>query len=1455
MSVLKRILKITGWTFGLFLAMVIAAFLLLHIPAVQKHLTERVTVKLGSMIGMKVSVGKVYPIFWEGLALKDVSILTEQNDTVLVASGILATLHSVNMDSSYVSLSKVQLNDPDIRVAFDSAGVLNISSILQAFQSSDTTSDICFEIEDIAVRNARFSFNDFTENQHISHGVNFSNIVVSDLFIQAHSFRMCKGTYNLAVDKLSCKEQSGFQLQYLHTLATVCDSIIRCDDITIYTPETKLSANYFEMKYDSFSSFSDFCDKVYLSADLNRTTTTLHDISYFAEPLKDMPYSFSVEGLIEGTVSDFKAKNLHIGYGRSTQFVGNVSATGLPNVDNVKFTVDAQKVETNIFDITHTRIPPFAEEQYVSLPDVLKNLTYYIYVGTVKGSLSELLAKGNLITNAGKLSADACLKQDKTSTCSGTIAFDNFNLSKLLSSSLIGTTTGTLNVDASFNSDSLITAKVVGGLDKIECNDYAYSNLDIDGVFSTRRFFGRLGIDDPNLAMRFGGMVDISKDIPEFRFKSKVQKANLNELHLFEDSLSNVAFSLDVDFQGDKIDDMCGDVSIRDFQYSNARGQVSTKNIALNVSNDGQFRNINLYSAFVDAAVKCRGKYEDLANNLLAIVNRHVSFSPKAGQVSGKECDFLAQVEVKNIDTLFSLVRSDFRIENGSTITAKYVGADTLCDVYVNSPKITFKDFPMYNCDIRAFGSNYNLFLDSRIFLDTIKPRTMHAEANEVKIIGSVKNNAIDLESNWYYDNMLKTKGSLSVLGEMISRGEGNMPKLNMQLRPTNVWFNDSLWNVSGSTVVIDTTSIAITGFDMNKDDKKITVDGIISQNPEDYIVVNVQNYDLIELKSFIKNQNVRLSGPVQGSVRLKNLYATPLVFANVSSSAFTFNEHLLGELKLRSLWENKQKALLMRMSVGNMDTTIAVRGKYVPTTDSLHFDVSLHKLQLETFAEILNGVMNDMAGVANGTVYVDGTMQELQYSGEIDVSDGSMLVDYTNVPYLFSGKLKARKTRFFFTDFVITDPQKNKGQIFGYIDLVDITNPQYVIDVQTSKLLVMKTTAKENDYFYGTIYYDGTAKIEGDLNATTISGQGKTLENTVCSIPVSYSELSGAYDFLYFSNDSVAVPVFEEQNSSSDISINLVVDITPDAQAQIIFDPRVGDVIKARGNGNLQVKMDHSGDLAIYGKYQIEEGDYLFTLKNLINKKLIIQKGGTILWNGDPLNAQVDLLANYETKASPQPLFDSTVSISKRIPVTCQARLQNNLLSPDISYDILVPSSATQVSEVLSTLSEDEKTLQFFSMMLQSAFMSVNSQSGVGGSLSFEVLSNQINNMLSQIDPNMDVSVNYRMGTDNVTNSEFEFGVSRQFWNDRILVNVNGFTDFGGNGSNDAADNQSQSGEFYGNVSVEMKVNKKGTLKVKGFSRSNDDELSEKQGNTNGVGFSFTKNFNTLKDLFRKEE
>ena len=64
---------------------------------------------------------------------------------------------------------------------------------------------------------------------------------------------------------------------------------------------------------------------------------------------------------------------------------------------------------------------------------------------------------------------------------------------------------------------------------------------------------------------------------------------------------------------------------------------------------------------------------------------------------------------------------------------------------------------------------------------------------------------------------------------------------------------------------------------------------------------------------------------------------------------------------------------------------------------------------------------------------------------------------------------------------------------------------------------------------------------------------------------------------------------------------------------------------------GNIQVTRFEETNTFDKGNYEISAGQYLFTLMNFVNKPFRIKKGGTIIWTGDPLNADITLEASYD--------------------------------------------------------------------------------------------------------------------------------------------------------------------------------------------------------------------------------
>ncbi|PKP17300.1 MAG: hypothetical protein CVU05_15795 [Bacteroidetes bacterium HGW-Bacteroidetes-21] len=311
---------------------------------------------------------------------------------------------------------------------------------------------------------------------------------------------------------------------------------------------------------------------------------------------------------------------------------------------------------------------------------------------------------------------------------------------------------------------------------------------------------------------------------------------------------------------------------------------------------------------------------------------------------------------------------------------------------------------------------------------------------------------------------------------------------------------------------------------------------------------------------------------------------------------------------------------------------------------------------------------------------------------------------------------------------------------------------------------------------------------------------------------------------------------------------------VTPDAEVQIIFDSKAGDIIRGQGNGNLHLEINTLGDFNLFGEYVIEQGDYLFTLQNIINKKFEVEKGGTIRWNGDPYEAILDMKAIYRLKTS---LYDITLdsTYKSRVPVECVLSMKNSLMHPDMAFSINLPTADSKAQGIISNLPPDEINKQIISLLVMNRFVTPESMKGgiqaaesrsssnAFGVNSSELLSNQLSHWLSQISKDFDVGVNYRPG-DELSTDELEVALSTQILNDR--VSINGNVGVGGQQHN-------ASGQFMGDFEVEVKVNRSGKLRVKGFTKSNDNLIYDTSPYRQGLGLFYREDFDSFSGLMKR--
>lgn len=321
-------------------------------------------------------------------------------------------------------------------------------------------------------------------------------------------------------------------------------------------------------------------------------------------------------------------------------------------------------------------------------------------------------------------------------------------------------------------------------------------------------------------------------------------------------------------------------------------------------------------------------------------------------------------------------------------------------------------------------------------------------------------------------------------------------------------------------------------------------------------------------------------------------------------------------------------------------------------------------------------------------------------------------------------------------------------------------------------------------------------------------------------------------------------------------------IEVTPDAEVQIIFDERIGDILKSTGAGNIQIRIDRQGNIRFFGDYTIQQGEYLFSLQNLINKRFDINQGGTVKWQGSPYNAEIDITAVYKLRASLSDLIDpvmgsetgSSQDLQRRVLIHTNLILGDMLQQPSIRFGLEMPTlDESREALVLDYISsEEELNRQVLSLLLLNRFytpehlrMSGNSNGRSENAAlvtTTEMLSSQISRWFSTISNDVDVGFAYRP-SDNITSEEFELALSTQVFNNRVTINGNvGYGKY-----------QANTSKMVGDFDMDVKLNPSGTLRARAYTRSNEDLIYETSPTTQGIGLSFKEEFNDFRELLKK--
>ena len=313
-------------------------------------------------------------------------------------------------------------------------------------------------------------------------------------------------------------------------------------------------------------------------------------------------------------------------------------------------------------------------------------------------------------------------------------------------------------------------------------------------------------------------------------------------------------------------------------------------------------------------------------------------------------------------------------------------------------------------------------------------------------------------------------------------------------------------------------------------------------------------------------------------------------------------------------------------------------------------------------------------------------------------------------------------------------------------------------------------------------------------------------------------------------------------------VEMEFNMDVTDDAEIEIVIDKENGSSILGRGNGSMLAQINTNDKFLMFGDFLVLSGYYNYRFGKLIQKKFKLVKDGSLVWEGDPLQAEINLEAIYDDiSVNPSTLLDNP--INQTIPVEVITNLTGALEKPELDFDIRFPNVNSALnSELRDRLRDkDKRNFQALSLLATGAF---RSKLALDSQDAFELVSDGVTNVLNDIFSDEDNKVKLGLDLDiGKTTPEFEtdsrVGVTLSTKiSENVLINGKVGVPVGGVSETTVA----------GDFEVQVLLNEDRTLSLIFFNRENSiQNFGEQIGYTQGLGLSYNIEFDNLKELFNE--
>lgn len=1441
--------------------LVIGATMLLNSPRVQRRVSVVLATELENRIGTRVELGGVRWLFPNDIVVDSLIIDDQEGARLLSVRRVAAKVEWTPLiKDGQISIRNIRLFYPEIAVYKDDAeGEYNYQFLVDAFsvkRKREKPTRLNLRVNSLLIRHARLK-HDVNSVPCTPGRFNMEHLGVEDLSTHIALKALTSDSLSLIVRQLSLEEQSGLNVKDLYLRFVGNKHGATLANFRLDLPHSTLQLDTLWASY----SAERFLESLVVKGAVLPSVITPSDIKSLVPQVGGFTEQVHLSADFIGSTSRINLKSLAL-HTRHKDFVlEGRAAAGLHGGKLVSADVDLGEATLTSGAWT-----------------LLENQLPYVYglipveatrVGgiTVRGEAHLEKRAGDVTLHALSDVGSVDVRMDIADDGRYTATFDgrSLDVARVVPQSPLARTNLSLTAQGNYNwlceqGDMPLRGTLSGLATDTRLFDYAYEQLAFDCSYSPERYEVEVTLDDRNGTFALAAAYDLASSKPAYMVRFRADTLDLHAMNLI-DIHEDATFSaqLKASMRGEDFDHMVGQVHLDSFIMHRPGDDYMIEEVSL-YATDSEHKMLSLHSDFMDASVSGDFTYESLSGSLLSQLHQYLpslcqSHDHEHVVKHGNLC--FARFNIYDMRPLRELLL--IPIELGRTASVEALINDHVQNLSLKAevPQLEYGGNLVRGINLNCYSEDedFNILLDGTLHNDETQAVTAHLMAN-------AKDDNLHFGAVWNSNPKGLFDGTFSTDAHLAFTKEGDFVA-TIQTDSSEVMINQSVWYLSPFRLKIAPEQIAVHELLFAHDETQyLSVNGTIAESHTDTLQVELNNLDLGYLLSLVELKGISFDGGVSGHLDAADLYAdTPYLNAQITVNDFSFCEGVLGDVAGDVYWNQDSARLEFLANVNEVPHRTSVVDGYVDLADrELCLDISADSLNVSFLNKILSSFMNDVKGNASGRLMIGGPLKDIDLDGAL-LADVEFNLTPTNVSYSFNDTLRFSPGKILFNGIEAYDNRGQKGIVNGEVTHERLTRFSADLYIDAQNILGIDLPDTGSDNFYTTIFGTGEVHVvspmQGPLEVTV---QAQPEKGSLFALNLASQNVSSSEAFVTFYDRSTKRNTPTEvtlsnatrgrrgKAAAAPSNINITAHITPDAMLKLVMNQAVDDHISAYGYGDLQIDA-RGDDISLYGTYTVNRGFYRLSLQDVINKNFDVLGGSTVTFDGDPMNARLDITARH--MVSYVPFKDLSPDITGNVHVNCLLRIGGTLSAPTLTFDLELPQGTEEEKAILRsyTGTEEQTSMQFIYLLGLGKFYTPDVAQNAAGTGNMEAfisstISGQLNNLLSNIisNSNWNFASNIRAENmiagdteDNWENMEVEGILEGRLLDNRLLINGN----FG------YRDNPMYATNFIGDFDIRYLLTS--DLSLKGYNKTNDRYFSKTSLTTQGVGLMFQRDFDKL--------